>query len=326
MARPIKKGLEYFSIDVDMLHRMKVRKIMLSCGPQSIAVLVDLLGNIYGDEGYYMQWDDDARFLIFDDVGVKEAAVQEIVNKAVQVEFFDQGMLDKFSILTSKGIQNRYRMASRKKKDSSINPKYNLIDGVNDVNNRVSAEEAPVSGANNPQSKVKESKANKNKERPHSGKPKYGPDDPPYQVAKHLLEAIRINFPDYKVHDKDKDDAKKLQTWANDIRLAHTQDGHEYSKLDGMVEWCQHDDFWKSNILSGSKLRHQFDQMKAQATTRNQKGSSRASVHETLPDWAQRDNVQPQAKPKQMTADQQAMLDARMKRLQERNEQREQEV
>jgi len=125
--------------------------------------------------------------------------------------------------------------------------------------------------------------------------------------------------------DKDKGDVKKLQTWANDIRLAHTQDGHDYSKLDGMVEWCQHDDFWKSNILSGSKLRHQFDQMKAQATTRNRKGSSRATVHETMPAWAQRDSAQ-QDKPKPLSADKQAELNARMDRLREQHEQREQEA
>ncbi len=315
MARPIKKGLEYFSIDVDMLHRMKVRKIMLSCGPQSIAVLIDLLGNIYGDEGYYMQWDDDARFLIFDDVGVKEAAVQEIVTKAAQVGFFDQGMLDNHSILTSSGIQKRYRMAARKKKDSTINPKYSLLDGVIDDDNRVSASETPVTGANNPQSKVKESKGNKSKkepDRPHSATPKYGPDDRPYQIAKHLLKAIRDNDPDFSP----KNDEHKLQRWANDIRLAHTQDGHAYDKLDGMVDWCQHDDFWKSNILSGAKLRKQFDQMKMQAASRNHGTSKPARAKETLPDWAQ-SGATPTATRTELTAEQQAEISARIARLQQ---------
>lgn len=313
MARPIKKGLEYFSIDVDMLHRMKVRKIMLSCGPQSIAVLVDLLGNIYGDEGYYMQWDDDARFLIFDDVGVKEAAVQEIVNKAVQVGFFDQLMLDKFSILTSKGIQNRYRLASRKKKDNSINPKYNLIDGVNDVETRVSAEETPVTGGDNPQSKVKESKVNKKEKRPHSDEPKYGPDAPPYKIAEHLLKRIREHNPEFK--------EPKLQHWANDIRLAHERDGRDYTKLDHMVDWCQDDEFWQGNILSAKKLRDKYDQLAAQAN-RSYK-SSQQHVHETLPGWAQRDSDQPKAPTKKLSAEKQAELDARIARLSNRSEKQE---
>ncbi|QMU08607.1 DUF4373 domain-containing protein [Levilactobacillus suantsaii] len=321
MARPVKKGLEYFSIDVDMLHRMKVRKIMLSCGPQSIAVLVDLLGNIYGDEGYYMQWDDDARFLIFDDVGVKEAAVQEIVTKAAQVGFFDQGMLDKYSILTSSGIQKRYQMAARKKKDSTINPEYDLLDGVIDTDNEVSDAETPVSGADNPQSKAKESKVNKSKKepkRPHSGKPKYGPDDPPYQIAQHLLKAIRDNDPEFSP----KNDEHKLQTWANDIRLAHTQDGHTYDKLDGMVEWCQHDDFWKSNVLSGSKLRKQFDQMKMQAASRGRGSSKPTRAKETLPTWAQKTPDKPASDGK-LSPEQQAALDARIKKFKARRPEKE---
>lgn len=173
MARPIKKGLDYFPLDTDIIHDIKIRKILRSNGPQSIAILVDLLGNIYGDEGYYMTWDDDVRFLVADDIGISEASVGEMVKRAIQVNFFDEGMFDKYSILTSIGIQKRYQNASYKKVDNSIDSKYSLI--VSDDNNRVSDDgnptqpelpttETPVSDDRNPQSKGKKSKANKTKE------------------------------------------------------------------------------------------------------------------------------------------------------------------
>ena len=79
MARPIKKGIDYFNLDVDFLRDIKVRKIMRACGNQSIAVLICLLCNIYQDEGYYMTWDADMRFLVADDIGAKESAVQDVV-------------------------------------------------------------------------------------------------------------------------------------------------------------------------------------------------------------------------------------------------------
>lgn len=322
MARPLKKGLDYFPLDVDLIHNIKIRKIMRACGAQSIAVLVDLLGSIYGDEGYYMQWDDDSCFLVADDVGTSEAAVQEIVAKAVQVGFFDSGMYDGQSILTSKGIQERYRMAAKKKKDSSINPKFQLPKIVSSADNLVSDGDNPVSGSDNPQSKVKESKVNKSKKRPRSGKPKYGPDDQPYQIAQHLLKAIRDNDPDFSP----KGDERKLQTWANDIRLAHTQDGHAYDKLDGMVDWCQHDDFWKSNILSGAKLRKQFDQMKMQAASRGRGGSKPIRAKETLPNWAQKapENTPDQpAAPKQFTEEEKAVLAERIARFKARRSEKE---
>ena len=317
MARPLKKGLDYFPLDVDLIHDIKIRKIMRACGAQSIAVLVDLLGSIYGDEGYYMQWDDDSCFLVADDVGTSEAAVQEIVAKAVQVGFFDSGMYDDQSILTSKGIQERYRMAAKKKKDSSIDPKFQLPKIVSSADNLVYGGDNPVSGSDNPQSKVKKTKVNKSKERPRSDKPKYGPDDLPYQVAEHLLRRIRGHNPDFK--------QPNLQHWANDVRLAHERDKRDYDKLNHMVDWCQDDDFWQGNILSAKKLREKYDQLAAQAN-RDFKRGKPVRAKETLPDWAQRDSAQSQAKPKRLTADQQAKIDARMKRIQERNEQREQEA
>ena len=130
MARPIKEGLDYFPLDTDIIHDIKIRKIMRSNGPQSIAVLLDLLGNIYGDHGYYMQWDDDVRFLVADDVGISEAAVDELVSKAIQVDFFDEKLFKKYSILTSKGIQKRYQKASKRKSGFCIQKPYNLIVNV----------------------------------------------------------------------------------------------------------------------------------------------------------------------------------------------------
>lgn len=166
MARPIKEGLDYFPLDTDIIHDIKIRKIMRSNGPQSIAVLLDLLGNIYGDHGYYMQWDDDVRFLVADDVGISEAAVDELVSKAIQVDFFDEKLFKKYSILTSKGIQKRYQKASKRKSGFCIQKPYNLIVNVhnnppqcevNDDNNPTASEVSDAESTRK-ESKVKERK------------------------------------------------------------------------------------------------------------------------------------------------------------------------
>lgn len=170
MARPIKEGLDYFPLDTDIIHDIKIRKIMRSNGPQSIAVLLDLLGNIYGDHGYYMKWDDDVRFLVADDVGISEAAVDELISKAIQVNFFDETLFKKYSILTSKGIQSRYQKASKRKAGYCIQKPYNLI--VNVDNNPVNAYKNPSSSevidaeSTRKKRKVKETKENKNKLNP----------------------------------------------------------------------------------------------------------------------------------------------------------------
>lgn len=168
MARPIKKGLDYYSLDSDFLRDMKVRKVMRAQGAAAIAVLIDLLGNIYGDEGYYMLWDEDARFLVADDVGVKESLVQAIVDKAVKVGLFDSALYAGQQILTSHGIQKRYKQAAVQKKDSTIKPELNLLQDEQRDDNEVSKPgnpmETPVSMPESTQSKVKESKGYKSKE------------------------------------------------------------------------------------------------------------------------------------------------------------------
>lgn len=167
MARPIKKGLDYHPRDVDWIRQLPVRKIMRANGPASAAVLDCADGYIYGEQGYFMRYDEDARFLIADDVGVKELFVDEVVNKAVQVGYYDAGMFTGHNILTSEDIQKRYKSAASQKKDSSILAEYSLIQVESKPDNPVSKHGNPTQGVvntgDNPQSKVKQSKVNKTK-------------------------------------------------------------------------------------------------------------------------------------------------------------------
>jgi len=38
-------------------------------------------------------------------------------------------------------------------------------------------------------------------------------------------------------------------------------DKRDVSEIGQVIEWCQQDQFWQSNILSTSKLRKQYDQL-----------------------------------------------------------------
>lgn len=167
MARPLLKSIEYYSMDTDFLSNIKIRRILRACGASSIAVIIHLLGNIYGDEGYYMDWNEDVAFLISDSLGIKEGLVMEIVNKALQVDFFSKQMFDDYNVLTSTGIQKRYFKATEKRKKEGLKPELLLINvevtGVNDAETPVtdSVTEDNVSGST--QSKVKENKQKENR-------------------------------------------------------------------------------------------------------------------------------------------------------------------
>lgn len=173
MARPLKNGLDYYPLNVDFFSDIKVRRLIKAGGPQSISILIALLGNIYRDEGYYMRWDNDLTFLISDLVGVTEGAVMETVNKAVHIGFFHAGLFETFNILTSKGIQARYLEAVSRRRQVFVNKNYLLLDvsaynnvvldDVIDSNNGVNVYNNSVNVDRSTQSKVKESKVKESK-------------------------------------------------------------------------------------------------------------------------------------------------------------------
>lgn len=169
MARPTKQGLDYFPLDVGFLQDMKIRRLMKACGPQSIPVLISLLCSIYRDEGYYIGWDKDMPFLVADEVGASEGAVSEIVNKAIQIDIFNSDIFEKFSILTSAGIQRRFFKAAARRNEIRVRREILLI-SVSECRNLVFAYINSVNVCNNSinvdrneQRKEKESKEKKSK-------------------------------------------------------------------------------------------------------------------------------------------------------------------
>lgn len=165
MARPLSRGIEYYPLDVDFLNDLKIKKIMKSCGPNSIAIIILLLGNIYGDEGYFMKWDEDVCFLVADEVGAKEVYIKEVLKKCLQVDLFSNELFEKYKIITSKGIQKRFfEITKRRKRENLIN-EYLLVNvtetGVIVAETIVTEAETGVIVSKSTQSKVKESKVKK---------------------------------------------------------------------------------------------------------------------------------------------------------------------
>lgn len=93
-----------------------------------------------------------------------------------------------------------------------------------------------------------------------------------YRLAVHLLKEIRKNNPGYK--------EPSLQDWAKGIDQMIRLDKRTPEQIGEVIEWCQQDDFWLSNILSTSKLREKFDQLVVKMNSSSTRGSS-DSVAET---------------------------------------------
>ncbi|GEP71995.1 DnaD domain protein [Lentilactobacillus rapi DSM 19907 = JCM 15042] len=301
MARPIKEGLDYFPLDTDIIHDIKIRKIMRSNGPQSIAVLLDLLGNIYGDHGYYMKWDDDVRFLVADDVGISEAAVDELVNKAIHVDFFDETLFKKYSILTSKGIQKRYQKASKRKSGFCIQKPYNLLVNVynnppqgevNDDNNSHTSEVSDAESTRK-ESKEKESKENNIKD---SVRKEFTlevwPKFPKKQKFESAFEAYVDGLNSGATKDQIIDGIERYKKY---LHVKHKEDGYTANP-----------DTW----LENKRWMDEYDMKPEQPGPKGQKVNQK----ETLPDWANDDQPKPPSQ-QGLTPEQQAQLDKQLAAL-----------
>jgi len=52
-------------------------------------------------------------------------------------------------------------------------------------------------------------------------------------------------------------------------------DNREPEEIEKVIDWCQEDSFWSSNILSTSKLRDKFTQLLLKMKDKNKKKESK---------------------------------------------------
>lgn len=83
-----------------------------------------------------------------------------------------------------------------------------------------------------------------------------------YRLTDLLISKIIEHLPNYRELRKEKKE-KTRQRWAEDINKAIRLDNRHPEELRDLIIWCQEDGFWKGNILSGSKLRQQYDKLVA---------------------------------------------------------------
>lgn len=159
MARPTKLGLEYFSLDVDIFEDEKVIPVSSAFGPKGECIIIRVLCAIYRN-GYFAECSEAFKFKIAKQANLPESLVSEVIAGLVKWGFFDKAVFDSFGVLTSTGIQKRWKDATRKRVLKSELDYWIL--GVNDKNMEFPAEETPLNRSETPQSKVKKSKVKEN--------------------------------------------------------------------------------------------------------------------------------------------------------------------
>jgi len=126
VARSTKVGLDYFPMDTTWDRKMKLFKAKYKL--LGIGLITEIFKTVYNDEGYYYLWDDEASVLFADEHSIDELLLSEMVDYAIEKGIFDIGIYEKYSILTSTGIQKRYFNSSFKRSQIVFVKEILLID------------------------------------------------------------------------------------------------------------------------------------------------------------------------------------------------------
>lgn len=170
MARPNKQGVDYFPLDVHVDDKFKFIEIKYKL--EGFAIVVKLLQKIYSC-GYWYKWTDDEALLFSDEIRTDFNLVTNVVNECLQRDVFNKEMHEKYNILTSKGIQKRYKEIVRRRKDVDVTEDYLLVDNISLVNDDINPSDIRQDDGKSTQSKGKESKQKKKVNETKENKNKY---------------------------------------------------------------------------------------------------------------------------------------------------------
>ena len=171
MARPVKKGLDYFPLDVVLGGGME--DINCEYGKLGEMVVISLWQRIYRSS-YYIEYNEkklrlyakefcgQLETLFGGDGSCGRGIFDAIVQLAAECGIFDRGLLEREGILTSKKIQEIYLEAKKKSKTVAIDEKFRLVEDA-DYARGAGLEFSGAFSEKTPQSKVKKNKSKVNK-------------------------------------------------------------------------------------------------------------------------------------------------------------------
>ena len=163
MARPKKDGLDYYPMDSDIENDDKMKFIRSKHGNDGFATVILLLNKIYRENGYFCKWTNFEKTIFAADVMVEIDILDAIIDSCFECHFFDKTKHVQYNILTSKGVQNRFMEASKRRKGFEVVKQY-ILDNVDinynfevfNVDNNSSSDDINANHVrNNGESKVK---------------------------------------------------------------------------------------------------------------------------------------------------------------------------
>lgn len=125
-------GLDFFNLDVNIFNDAKIIKLMHRYGPLGFMCYFLVLTNVFMN-GYYLEASTtDLSYVLLNGIGGKyingKNKLQEIILYLAYIDLIDKELLNQ-NIITSKGIQKRFLVATRSRKQQDLS-KYWLLEEI----------------------------------------------------------------------------------------------------------------------------------------------------------------------------------------------------
>lgn len=249
-------GIEFYPFNVDFFDDDKIALIEGEFGMKGSVIAIRLLCKIYR-EGYYYKWGDDECLIFAKKTGadIVPNTIREVVNGLLRRSFFDKGVFEQFGILTSRGIQQRYFDAVRRRQKVEAIKEYLLIDVSKFPNVILRSLNAPETTA------------------PATPKPKVS--KPSVGVAPITVQPLlRPIPPSYDSIDKEIEELQKNEIWMENVAMRfHLSSLEEVAKrLSEFAIDCRSRGTLRHNTLQDAQ-RHFNDWLRIQINITNQQAS-----------------------------------------------------
>ena len=131
MAGRPKQGIDYSGWSVDIFDSdTKIDRLLDAHGWVGFGVYFFLCQRAYKSNGYFYEWGwaDCASTARKMGGGIGSRTVKETVSYCLQIGLFDQGLFDRWSVLTSRGIQRRFWAVLSERRSKIAYEEYWLLD------------------------------------------------------------------------------------------------------------------------------------------------------------------------------------------------------
>lgn len=120
MARPRKKGLDYFPFDTDFFTRPEIEALHARFGNDGVMIYMYILCEAYRRNGYYLVLSDDVMDHMMAHVTGNERVIKQVlkylVSRSLLFELTDSKLTGPVTIYTSPAIQKQFQEVSKRLK------------------------------------------------------------------------------------------------------------------------------------------------------------------------------------------------------------------